>query len=672
HADDEDLGFLEPSATPGCLGRFGPYEVTERLGRGGMGIVLKAIDPALNRPVAIKVLAPQLATVATARRRFHREAKAAASVIHEHVVTIHAVDEANGLPYLVMPYVPGKSLQDRIDDTGPLELKEILRIGMQAAAGLAAAHAQGLVHRDVKPANILLENGVERVKLTDFGLARAADDASLTQSGMLAGTPQYMAPEQARGETVDHRADLFSLGSVLYAMCTGRSPFRAESTIAVLKRVCEAAPRPIREINPEVPNWLTGLIAQLHAKDPADRVQTAAEVAERLGQRLAQLQAGIDLPDDPDLPPVKPVPVRRPSRQKRVLALAATPLVLLLGSLGVGEATGLTNVSDLAATVLRIPRRDGTLVIEVRDPEVSVEIDGDVVAIQGTGIKEVRLRPGTHQVKATRDGKPVYKGAATISRGDRQVVTFGFVAVEPARIAEVETSPRKVRTSSDLVEVEIRQRVTQFKFRGKTYQIPDQFVLNQGKGYLHPRNNLDYKLVVRNKTAEPLDACIAYSLPGQRPTVKTLSLQGNETNDTVVGTVYPLDLPDDKSKDLTVTSTEGNPDGPPLCPPLKVEFRKVHPREFITAMDGINGPVFFVCVTHEAGSDPVPLPAEVRVKVEPANAFRQLKPAVGFIDRGAMRVFPFQILPGQQPARIKWTVDAEGVSRVVEGTFHLK
>ncbi len=126
-----------------------------------------------------------------------------------------------------MPYVPGHSLQERIDQTGPLELREILRIGMQTAAGLAAAHAQGLVHRDIKPANILLENGVERVRITDFGLARAVDDATQTQSGVVAGTPQYMAPEQARGEAVDHRADLFSLGSVLYAMCTGHSPFRA-------------------------------------------------------------------------------------------------------------------------------------------------------------------------------------------------------------------------------------------------------------------------------------------------------------------------------------------------------------------------------------------------------------------------------------------------------------
>ena len=152
-----------------------------------------------------------------ARSRFLREARAAAAVVHEHVVGVFAVAESAGLPFLVMEYVSGRSLQDRLDRDGPLSVTEVLRIGMQTAAGLAAAHAQGLVHRDVKPANILLENSVERVRLTDFGLARAAADAGLSHSGVVAGTPYYMAPEQARGDSTDHRADLFSLGSTLYA-----------------------------------------------------------------------------------------------------------------------------------------------------------------------------------------------------------------------------------------------------------------------------------------------------------------------------------------------------------------------------------------------------------------------------------------------------------------------
>jgi serine/threonine protein kinase len=195
------------------------------------------------------------------------------------VIAIYAVEEVKGQTCLLMEYVPGPSLQEQLKRTGPLGVPEIIRIGAQVASGLAAAHALGVVHRDIKPANILLEEGSGRVKITDFGLARAADHPRLTQSGVLVGTPEYMAPEQARGEPVDHRADLFSLGSALYALCTGRSPFRAGSTVAVLRRLCEEEPVPVRDLNPAVPGWLVRVIEQLHAKDPDERCQSAAEVA---------------------------------------------------------------------------------------------------------------------------------------------------------------------------------------------------------------------------------------------------------------------------------------------------------------------------------------------------------------------------------------------------------
>jgi serine/threonine-protein kinase len=210
--------------------------------------------------------------------------------VHDHVIPIHSIDTSSRGPFLVMPYINGRSLQERLDAEGTLELAEVLRIGLQTARGLAAAHAQGLVHRDIKPANILLENGVQRVRITDFGLARAIDDASQTQSGFIAGTPQYMAPEQARGEPVDTRADLFSLGSVMYAMCAGHSPFRAETTLAVLRRICEDRPRDLRQINPAVPAWLVRIIERLLAKDPADRFQSATEVADLLENWLAHVQ----------------------------------------------------------------------------------------------------------------------------------------------------------------------------------------------------------------------------------------------------------------------------------------------------------------------------------------------------------------------------------------------
>jgi serine/threonine-protein kinase len=210
-----------------------------------------------------------------------------AAVRDEHVVGIHAVEDSGPAPYLVMEFVAGATLEQWVKERGPLGTAEVLRIGRQAAQGLAAAHAQGLIHRDIKPANILLENGVQRVKLTDFGLARGVDDASMTTSGLIAGTPLYMSPEQARGEPLDQRSDLFSLGSVLYTLCAGRPAFRADNTMAVMKRVCDEAPRPLREVNSDVPDWLADIIAKLMAKSPAGRFQTAEELAEELRQRLA-------------------------------------------------------------------------------------------------------------------------------------------------------------------------------------------------------------------------------------------------------------------------------------------------------------------------------------------------------------------------------------------------
>jgi serine/threonine-protein kinase len=298
-AVDGVLAILAPTDDPRMLGRLGPYEIAGVVGRGGMGVVLKALDPALNRYVAIKVLAPQLATSGAARQRFSREARAAASVVHENVVAIHAVADTGPLPYFVMPYLRGSSLQKRLDARGPFGVSEILRVSVQIAAGLSAAHAQGLVHRDIKPANIMLEDGVERLKITDFGLARAADDASLTRTGVIAGTPQFMSPEQARGEMVDSRSDLFSLASVMYAMCTGRPPFRAETSYGTLSRICDVQPHAIREINPDIPQWLAAVIEQLHQKNPDDRFQTAQEVAHLLEQCLAHLRQ----PEAVSLPP---------------------------------------------------------------------------------------------------------------------------------------------------------------------------------------------------------------------------------------------------------------------------------------------------------------------------------------------------------------------------------
>jgi len=348
---------IRQPAPLGPLGRLGSYRLQAVVGRGGMGVVLRAFDETLQRVVAIKVLAPHLAANGAARKRFVREARATAAVSHDHVVTIHAVEDKGPVPYLVMPFVAGESLQNKLERTGPLGVAEVLRIGLQIAEGLAAAHKQGLVHRDIKPANILLENGVERVKIVDFGLAQVANDARLTESGHLAGTPEYMSPEQAAGQAIDPRSDLFSLGSVLYALCTGRPPFRAAAALAVLKRVCEETPRPIREINPDIPQPVCRIIDRLLAKDPAQRFQTAAEAAQQLNQILAQLQAaGRDLPG-----PAGASPRRR--RIGKTLAAGLAALVLVGAGISavcfLGRPAGQRHEPGAPATGEHLPTEPG-------------------------------------------------------------------------------------------------------------------------------------------------------------------------------------------------------------------------------------------------------------------------------------------------------------------------
>ena len=291
-ADRVSLDFLQPASHPEMLGRVGQYDVERLIGAGGMGIVFKAFDSELHRPVAVKVLAPHLAHSGGARQRFAREAQSAAAVVHENVVPIHYVDTQSDLPFLVMQYVAGESLQARVDRDGPLGADEILQIGIQIARGLSAAHDQGLVHRDVKPGNILLEPAINRVLITDFGLARAADDASVTRSGIIAGTPHYMSPEQAKGLKVDSKSDLFGLGGVLYFMATGRPAFRADGAMAVLNKICSTEHRPVDEVNEQVPADLAELTDGLLAKDPATRPVSAEAVANALSEQLKSFRSG--------------------------------------------------------------------------------------------------------------------------------------------------------------------------------------------------------------------------------------------------------------------------------------------------------------------------------------------------------------------------------------------
>lgn len=294
---DQIQAMLGPTDDPHMMGRLGTYEIVALIGRGSTGIVFKALDRGLNRFVAIKMLMPCFAGNVLARERFAREGRSIASVRDQHVVQVFAVSEHKGVPFIVMEYLPAGSLAQRISKEGRLQTVEVTRIGMQIATALAAAHKQGIVHRDVKPANVLLANGTNRALVTDFGLARLLDEASMTHSGAISGTPQFMSPEQAQGLTIDHRSDLFSLGSVLYAACTAQSPFRSETVFGVIKKVCESEPRPIHEINPRINLWMCDLISKLHQKEPENRFQSAAEVAEYLSEELAHAQAPATTPE---------------------------------------------------------------------------------------------------------------------------------------------------------------------------------------------------------------------------------------------------------------------------------------------------------------------------------------------------------------------------------------
>ena len=421
--DALDLSFLDPPREPGHLGRLDNYEVLSVVGRGGMGVVFKARDESLDRIVAIKVLAPQYAANGAARKRFIREAKAVAAVVHDHVVAVHYVNER--VPYLVMQFVPGTSLQDRLERTGPLKVAEVLRIGTQIAAGLAAAHKQGVVHRDIKPSNILLENGVERVKITDFGLARMVDDASVTQSGVIAGTPLFMSPEQARGEAPDPRSDLFSLGSVLYAMCAGHPPFRASGTMAVLKRVIEDSPRPPSQVNPEVPDWLDAIILKLLAKDPADRFWTAEAAGNLLERHLAHIQ-------QPDRAPM-PARIRLPEAPKRWWSFRRR-VALLLWVCVFLPAAGYF----LWRANSTIFRPSGYLLVETDIPGLEVQVGEEYpVGLPPDGLKDpwrpsawatggtmLQVRPGAYRVRGVLRGAVIDEQTVVILAKESQHVAF--------------------------------------------------------------------------------------------------------------------------------------------------------------------------------------------------------------------------------------------------------
>ena len=265
------------------------YELIERVGEGGMAVVYRARDGLLGRIVAIKILREQFASDSEFLTRFRLEARAAASLSHPNVVNIYDVGEDRGVHYIVMEYVQGRNLKEMIRSRKPMPVAEACAIGLQIARALEAAHQRELVHRDIKPHNILImPDGT--VKVTDFGIAQAASSASLTQTGTVIGSVHYFSPEQARGESVDAASDIYSLGVVMYEMVTGRLPFTGDNPVAVALKHLQERPIPPSHLNPDVPAALERMILKMLAKEKADRYRSAAQLI----QDLRGVKAAID------------------------------------------------------------------------------------------------------------------------------------------------------------------------------------------------------------------------------------------------------------------------------------------------------------------------------------------------------------------------------------------
>ncbi|MGH7580510.1 MAG: serine/threonine-protein kinase, partial [Gemmatimonadales bacterium] len=351
----------DPSSDPfaALQGALEPqYRLERELGRGGMGVVFLATDTTLDRRVAIKVVHPELAAHASIVRRFLAEARTIARLRHPNIVTVHAAGTADGLLYYVMDEVDGESLRQRLNRGGKLPLAEVSRIVADLAAALDAAGRAGVVHRDVKPENVLLESGTGRALLADFGIARAmaADGATSTGQGVAVGTPSYMSPEQAAGEEVDSRSDLYGLGVVAYEMLAGHPPFQGSNRVVVSKHIAER-PGPIERLRPDCPRPLADAVMRALEKQPGERWQTGEELRQAVtGERV--------------LPP------RRRERRTAMLAAAAVALAALGATVGLARRSeGPPEGVNPRHSILVLPfdnLRDDPAVDWMRDGSVSM------------------------------------------------------------------------------------------------------------------------------------------------------------------------------------------------------------------------------------------------------------------------------------------------------------
>lgn len=360
-ASAHPFDFLDAAQGDDEIGRLAGYRVQKMLGRGGMGMVFLAEDETLHRRIALKVMSPTLPR--SGAERFLREARAMAAVVSDHVVPVYQVGQHHQIPFLAMQLLDGESLADRMRRERQLPIETLCQIGEQAATGLAAAHKQGLIHRDIKPDNLWLETPNDRVKILDFGLARGFEETGLTQSGTVVGTPRYMSPEQAESKAVDHRSDLFSLGAVLYEAAAGTPAFEGDSLTSTLFAIVSQTPGQLSDKRSDLPESLAKLISHLLEKRPNDRPDSADAVAEAFRQLRINLasESQSDVVRNHTAPPQ--ALVRRPK--------TPTPLRRYLSAV----AIALLFITLFAGVLIQWKTPAGTVFLTIDSAEQPVEVD---------------------------------------------------------------------------------------------------------------------------------------------------------------------------------------------------------------------------------------------------------------------------------------------------------
>ena len=405
---------LLPSDDEQILGLLGEYEVIELIGVGSSGVVFRARDTQLDRFIALKVLRPSLGSAA--RKRFLLEARAAAAIDHENVIMIHQVGEQGSLAFIAMQLLPGETLETKLEREATIPPAESQEIARQIAHGLQAAHKLNMIHRDIKPANIWLDSERDRVKILDFGLARVTDDdPKFTDTGMIAGTPTFMSPEQARGSEIDARSDLFSLGCVLYRMLTGELPFYGKNVLATLQSIQRDEPVPPAHLNANIPHNVSQLTRCLLAKHPEQRPDNIEQLLEAFDTQPAQW--AFEVPEVTQ--------VTRPQSSAAGSGSRIWKWIAILGGLAAFSAAAMFFGDD----VVRIMTDQGELVIKTNDPDIKIRVSQNGQDFEILDVKtqqSFNLRSGVYELSPTAgDANEVTfsREQVTMTRNGKTVVT---------------------------------------------------------------------------------------------------------------------------------------------------------------------------------------------------------------------------------------------------------